>query len=202
MALMLTVGRAFHQCRSARSVHAASALTQQRKKQPLPLSEPRELVVACPEMQSGVNLSRLVRACGCFGVSRVLYAGSRTRLHTEITRGAEEAITLDCCRSLLHPLKRFKADGYRVVGLEQTVSSASLFSFTFPRRCVILIGHERKGVDDELLAICDAVVEIPTYGLPHSHNASSAGLLAVYEYCRQHTGMHTGMHTAGSREQL
>ena len=181
MALALSAGRSF------RRGCSAAALTQQRKKQPLTLSEPRELVVACPEMQSGVNLSRLVRACGCFGVSRMLYAGSRTRLHSEITRGAEEAITLDCCRSLLHPLKRLKADGYRVVGLEQTASSASLFSFLFPPRCVILIGHERKGIEDELLALCDDVVEIPTYGLPHSHNASSAGLLAVYEYCRQHS---------------
>ena len=41
------------------------------------------------------------------------------------------------------------------------------------------------GLTEEILSCVDAVVEIPTYGLPFSQNAATAAAIAMYEYCRQ-----------------
>ena len=43
-----------------------------RHKPPEPLDTARELVVACAAMRSHVNLSHIVRTCGCFGIARVV----------------------------------------------------------------------------------------------------------------------------------
>ncbi|NLE39419.1 MAG: RNA methyltransferase, partial [Pirellulaceae bacterium] len=49
----------------------------QRRHQPAtPLERPRELIVACPPMRSNVNLSRIARAAGCFGVRRMICCGT------------------------------------------------------------------------------------------------------------------------------
>jgi tRNA G18 (ribose-2'-O)-methylase SpoU len=47
------------------------------------------------------------------------------------------------------------------------------------------LGHERDGLNPDVLRLLDHVVEIPVYGLPFSHNVATAAAMALYEYCRQ-----------------
>jgi tRNA G18 (ribose-2'-O)-methylase SpoU len=169
-----------------RLVTTSAPTSQQRHKAPRTLPSRRELLVAVPDMHSQVNLARIVRTAALFGISEIIAVG-RGRMDREVSRGAEEHVDIRSVRSLLHPLKRLQSDGYSVVGLEQTAQSHSMFDFRFPKRCVLLVGHERHGVADELLEVCDAIVEIPTYGTHSgSHNASTAAMIGMYEYARQH----------------
>ena len=55
----------------------------------------------------------------------------------------------------------------------------------FRPRTVLVVGHERQGLDAATLDLLDAVVEIPVFGLPYSHNVATATAMALYEYCRQ-----------------
>jgi tRNA G18 (ribose-2'-O)-methylase SpoU len=82
-------------------------------------------------------------------------------------------------------LKKLREDGFQLVGLEQTSNSESIFDFAFERRTVLVIGNERSGIDEDILRMLDRVVEIPVYGLPYAHNAATATVMALYEYCRQ-----------------
>jgi tRNA G18 (ribose-2'-O)-methylase SpoU len=156
-----------------------------RHKPLTPLERPRELVVACPPMHSKVNLSRIVRTASCCGVTRVIACGSG-KLDREITRDAADHVVLEVHRTLPPVLARLKQDGYSLVGLEQTDHSQNLHAFAFPRRCVLVLGHERQGIEDDVLALLDHAVEIPVYGLPHSYNVATAAAMALYEYCRQY----------------
>ncbi len=72
------------------------------------------------------------------------------------------------------------------MGLEQTTGSQSLPAFHFQRKTVLVVGNERAGLADDVLALLDHVVEIPVYGLPYSYNVATATAMALYEYCRQH----------------
>jgi tRNA G18 (ribose-2'-O)-methylase SpoU len=133
-------------------------LTHVRHKPPTPLDRPRELIVACPPMHSRVNLSRIVRAASCCGVMRVITGGSG-KLDREITRDAADHVTLEVHRTLPPVLARLKQDGYVIVGLEQTDNSVNLHTFAFPRRCTLVLGHERHGIEDDVLRLLDHAVE-------------------------------------------
>ena len=137
-------------------------------------------------MQSQVNLARIVRCAALFGVTDLLVCG-RGRMDLEVSLGAEDHVRIQNVRTLAHPLRRLRHEGFCVIGLEQTERSQCIFSYAFPRKSVLLIGHERRGVPAKQLSACDAVVEIPTFG-SHlgSHNASTAMMMAMFEYCRQH----------------
>jgi tRNA G18 (ribose-2'-O)-methylase SpoU len=136
-------------------------------------------------MRSHINLSHIVRTCGCFGIRRVIACGA-ARLHERIARDGAESVALDVHRSLPPVLDRLKAEGYQLVGLEQTTNSERLFSFAFAPRTVLVIGNERTGLEPDELARLDRVAEIPMAGMPHSLNAATSTAIAVYEYCRQH----------------
>ncbi len=155
-----------------------------RHKPPTALERPRELVVACAPLKSGVNLSRIVRAAGCCGVTRVIASGP-TKLDRKIARDGADAVELESHRTLPPVLRKLKADGYALIGLEQTTNSQSLYGFRFDRRTAIVVGNERLGLTDDVLGLLDAVVEIPVYGIPYSHNVATATAIALYEYCRQ-----------------
>jgi tRNA G18 (ribose-2'-O)-methylase SpoU len=156
-----------------------------RHKEQSPLEQPRELIVACPPMRSNVNLSRIVRAASCCGVRRMICCGN-AKIIGKIARETGDTIEVEIHRTLLPVLKRFKEEGYQLVGLEQTENSQCIYDFPFQRRTVLVIGNERLGVEDDTLAILDQTVEIPVYGLPYSHNAATATAMALYEYCRQY----------------
>ncbi len=148
------------------------------------LPAPRELVVACAAMRSHVNLSHIVRTCGCFGIRRVIGCGA-ARLHERIARDGAESVELEMHRSLPPVLDRLRGEGYQLVGLEQTTHSERLFSFRFVARTVLVIGNERTGLEPDELARLDRVAEIPMAGMPHSLNAATSASIAIYEYCRQ-----------------
>lgn len=156
-----------------------------RHKPPRPLAAPRELVLACAPLRSTVNLSRIARVAGCCGVTRIVVVGS-AKLDRKIARDAAETVAIESHRSLAPVLVKLKEEGYRLVGLEQTTNSASLHDYPFDRRTALVIGSERKGLTDDLLALLDAVVEIPVWGQPFSYNVATATAMALYEYCRQY----------------
>jgi len=157
----------------------------QRHKSPSDLERPRPLVLACPQLHSNVNLSRIVRAASCCGVQRLITCGT-AKVDPTISRGGEEHLKLEIRRSLPPVLTKLRAEGYTLVGLEQTTNSENLQTYQFPHQTVLVAGHERRGLDEKTLQLLDATVEIPVYGLPYSYNVATATAMALYEYCRQY----------------
>lgn len=156
----------------------------ERHRPPTALQQPRELTLVAPVMRSNVNLSRIIRAASCCGVERVIACGN-PKIDRKIARDGIDQVKLEIRRSLPPVLGRLRADGYQLVGLEQTSDSVVIYEYPFVRRTALVIGHEREGISEEVLRLLDAVVEIPVYGLPYSYNAATATSMALYEFCRQ-----------------
>jgi tRNA G18 (ribose-2'-O)-methylase SpoU len=156
-----------------------------RHEPPTPLEQPRQLIVACAPLRSNVNLSHIVRTAGCCGIMRLVCCG-HARIVEKIARDGADSVQLEVHRTLPPVLKVLKADGYVLVGLEQTTGSENLHQFVFPRKTALVIGNERLGLTEDELALVDHVVEIPVYGRPFAYNVANATAMVLYEYCRQY----------------
>ncbi|MCE9544858.1 MAG: RNA methyltransferase [Planctomycetia bacterium] len=161
----------------------------QRHKPPAPLARPRELIVACAPLRTQVNLSRIARTCGCCGITRLVACGNAKVIgkiaRDSVDPGRPDSLQVEVHRTLPPMLARFKVEGYRIVGLEQTSDSRNLHDYRFERRSVLVLGNERQGLTEDELALLDDAVEIPVYGQPLSYNVATAAAMALYEYCRQ-----------------
>lgn len=155
-----------------------------RHKEPTKLECERPIVLVCPQFKSAINLARIVRVAGCFGIRQIIAAGNN-RIDPDIARDSLDYVEIQRRRTLGPVLKKLQLDGYTLVGLEQTDQSTCLYNFNFPRQTALVVGHERLGIDEQLLNILDLAVEIPVYGMPYSLNVASATTIAIYEYCRQ-----------------
>jgi len=159
----------------------------ERHKAPTTLERPRELLLVCPPLRSNVNLSRIVRAASCFGMTRMIACG-QARIDQRIARDGADQIAIEVHRTLAPVLGKLRRDGYRLVGLEQATQSVSIYQYRFVPQTALVLGNERHGIADDILCELDDIVEIPVYGLPFSHNVGTAAAVAMYEYCRQMDG--------------
>ena len=156
-----------------------------RHKPPTSLQQPRPFTIVLAPMRSNINLSRIVRLCGCAGITKLIQCGSG-KVDREVARDAVDVVEIVIRRSLVPVLEQLGRDGVFRIGLEQTTGSESLFEYRFPRNAALVIGSEREGLSQAELDLLDAVIEIPVFGKPYSYNVATATTMAVYEYCRQY----------------
>ncbi|MGL5626862.1 MAG: TrmH family RNA methyltransferase [Candidatus Rhabdochlamydia sp.] len=58
--------------------------------------------------------------------------------------------------------------------METVPNAPSLFEFSFPKECTLLLGNEEYGLSDQALSMADQAVQIPLYGFKQSLNVASA----------------------------
>ena len=67
---------------------------------------------------------------------------------------------------------KLQSQGVTVVAVEQTPQSISLYDFTELPSVAYIFGNEITGILPEVVALCDAIVEIPMAGRKESLNVS------------------------------
>lgn len=156
-----------------------------------------DIVVIAHNIRSTHNIGAIFRTAEGFGVSKIILSGYspyptlpddtrlphiREKITSQIHKsalGAETMVTF--VHSEEPPLAELKAQGYRIVGLEQDAHSQPLMTYATPAKCALLIGEEVSGITPELLAMCDDSIEIPMYGQKESFNVSVATGIALYQ---------------------
>ncbi len=99
--------------------------------------------------------------------------------------GAVDTVPWRFEKNAIEAIAREKAKGKKIIAVELTDSSVrynELKPDDYPM-CLVL-GNELVGINDDVLAACDASIEIPMYGVKHSLNVSVAAGIAVYEAVR------------------
>ncbi len=92
---------------------------QERHRPQSTSSSQNELIVACVPMRSNVNISGIARSASASGVSRLILTGN-AKLISKIARDGADELSVEVRRTLAPVLLGFRAEGYRLVGLEQT----------------------------------------------------------------------------------
>ena len=73
-----------------------------------------------------------------------------------------------------------KKEGYTIIAIEQVEKSISLHEYMPAQgeKLALIFGNEVKGVQQEVVNLCDKTIEIPQFGTKHSFNiAVSAGIV-------------------------
>ncbi|KAF5838523.1 hypothetical protein DUNSADRAFT_2721 [Dunaliella salina] len=153
-------------------------------------SRRQELIVVASLLDKAENLAGLSRTCEVFRAGLLVVPDLKVvsdPLFQTISVTAEKWIPIVEVRegALLEWLQDRKAEGFTCVGLEQTVESCKLPSYSFPNRCVLVLGKEKEGLPPEVIQMLDDSVEIPQLGLIRSLNVHVSGAIAMYEYTRQ-----------------
>lgn len=76
---------------------------------------------------------------------------------------------------------RRQSSGVQVVAIEQSTKSVPYDKFDYKLPICLVVGNETTGVSKEVLDICDAIVEIPMFGINISLNVMVSLGIVLYQ---------------------
>lgn len=149
------------------------------------------ITLVLDNIRSGLNVGSAFRTADAFALNQIFLCGiTATPPHREILKtaiGASEAVNWQHFKETESAIEQLKAEGYQIFVVEQTDVSVPLQSVKAdPDRPIALVfGNEVKGVQEELLPMADACIEIPQFGTKHSLNISVCLGVVVWEFVKQ-----------------
>lgn len=157
------------------------------------------LKILADNVRSAMNIGSVLRTADAFLVEEVIMAGiSPVPPSSEISKtalGAEISVAWRYVEDAVEETSRLKKSGVKVYVLEQTHNSISLDALCLPTEedipqgILLVIGNEVKGVDQKIVDMADAAVEIPMKGTKHSLNVSVSAGIALWEFYKQMNGL-------------
>ena len=149
-------------------------------------SEKQPLVVVLDHVRSLYNVGSVFRSSDAFRIEGVLLCGITAQPpHPEIHKtalGAEESVNWKYFERTEDAVSWLKEQGYEVLAIEQCEGSTMLQDFTRQpdRKYAIVLGNEVKGVQQQVVDMCDGCLEIPQFGTKHSLNVSVAAGIVLW----------------------
>jgi tRNA G18 (ribose-2'-O)-methylase SpoU len=150
------------------------------------------LTLVLENLRSGLNVGSIFRSADAFALEKVLLCGYTAQPpHREILKtalGSTESVAWQSYPDAPSAIQALKAAGYEVWAVEQTTQKTWLQDFIpeTGRRYAFVLGNEVEGVENETLALCDGVLEIPQFGTKHSLNVAVAAGIVAWEFVRKY----------------
>lgn len=161
----------------------------------------RSIVLIAHNLRSTHNVGSLLRTADGLGVEKVFLTGyTPYPLEEQDTRlphlaqkidkqihktalDAEKLVPWEHHESIETALAELQSQRYQIVAIEQGVDSIALPDFEPSNKVALIVGREVEGIELEILARCDKLVEIPMFGRKESFNVVQAAAIALY-HCR------------------
>lgn len=149
-------------------------------------------VVIAHNIRSLYNVGSIFRTADAFGLSKIYLTGYTGKPENAVQKqriaktalGAEDFVSWEYKKSAVVLIKKLKAQGYKIIALENNVISKKLPIGKTKFPVALLLGEETKGVVAGLLELCDEVLEIPMQGQKESLNVSVAFGIAAFALTR------------------
>jgi len=142
------------------------------------------IIVILDNVRSMNNVGSIFRTADAFLIESLLLCGiTATPPHREIEKtalGATQTVNWFYFEKTEDAIQYCRGKGYKCFAVEQTTESIDLSKFEMHENVgvALVFGSEVGGVDEEIIALCDASIEIPQRGFKHSLNvAVSAGIV-------------------------
>ena len=157
-------------------------------------SDKLPLIVVLDNVRSLHNIGSIFRTCDAFLIEAIYLCGiSATPPHKEIHKtalGAEDSVDWKYFETTMQAIKHLHENRYVAWGVEQTQKSTSLADFIIEqgKQYALVLGNEVRGIEQEVIDVCQGCIEIPQFGTKHSFNVSVSAGIVLWECYKQFSG--------------
>jgi 23S rRNA (guanosine2251-2'-O)-methyltransferase len=149
------------------------------------------VIVVLDNVRSCHNIGSVFRTCDALLVEKLILCGiTATPPNKEIHKSAldaEKSVLWEYNESAEQAAILLKNQGYRVYAIEQVTNSILLPDFmpAPDEKVALVFGNEVHGVQQRVIDVCDAAIEIPQFGTKHSFNISVSAGIVLWEVTRK-----------------
>ena len=152
---------------------------------------PSGTVLVLDNIRSAHNVGSAFRTADAFKADRICLCGiCACPLSAEIHKsalGAEDSVLWEHFSDTMEAVRSLRAQGYHIIGVEQTENSLSLEKFEVLKgeKYAFVFGNEVDGVRQDVVDECELCLEIPQWGTKHSLNVSVSVGIVLWQARRQ-----------------
>jgi len=147
--------------------------------------------VVLPDIRSAMNIGAIFRTADATNAEKIYLTGySATPEHPKVVKtslGAEETVEWEYRQKSAETIQELKAQGNYIYGLELANDSKCIWDVDFMFPAVVVVGNEIKGIDEDILSLCDEIIHIPMLGSKESLNVATAAGIALYKLLESYT---------------
>jgi 23S rRNA (guanosine2251-2'-O)-methyltransferase len=154
-------------------------------------TEKLPFVIVLDNIRSMHNIGSIFRTSDAFLAQGVYLCGiTAIPPHKEIHKtalGSTESVQWKYYENTISAVKSLKLECFRIVCIEQTDNNIQLQDFKpiTGEKYAFIFGHEVKGVEQEIVDLCDFSLEVPQYGTKHSLNVSVCAGIVIWDVFRK-----------------
>lgn len=145
------------------------------------------IIVVLDNIRSLNNIGSVFRTADAFRIKHIYLCGiTASPPHKDIQKtalGSTESVDWSYAQKTLDVVKDLKSKNVQVLAVEQVENSTLLQNF-FPKKQIeyaVVFGNEVKGVSQDVVSICNGVIEIPQFGTKHSLNISVSSGVVLWD---------------------
>lgn len=151
-----------------------------------PLNSLDESIIMLDEISSTENIGSIARSAAALGINSYLLPRQGPhpygRRALRVSMGYVSKLKFNLYDDIFVTCQKLKETGYKIFAAEVTSDSTPLMSVEVPKKWVLLMGHEGKGISKEVLKICDEVVTIEMQEGVKSFNVGVAASIMMYQF--------------------
>jgi len=144
------------------------------------------ITIILDNVRSALNVGSIFRTSDAFLIESIILCGiTATPPNKEIRKaalGSTDSVNWEYAKETTEAVKQLIKEGYYVVGVEQAAESTPLNKFKLPKNPIaIILGNEVNGIAQEVVDICNEVIEIQQFGTKHSLNVSVTAGIVIWK---------------------
>ncbi|MDH4358745.1 MAG: RNA methyltransferase [Candidatus Berkelbacteria bacterium] len=149
-------------------------------------SAPRnEIYLVLDNIRSMYNVGAMFRTADGVRAKKIYLCGITAQPPREkifkTSLGAVEWVDWEYRKKAIQAVRELKEKGVRIVCLEQTDNSIHFKKAKYEAPVAVVVGHELRGITNDVLKLADLTVELPMHGRANSLNVATATGIILYE---------------------
>lgn len=146
-----------------------------------------ELYIVLDNIMDTFNVGTAFRLADGVAAKKLLLCGiTEAPPDTKVKRASVSTwqwVPFEKYDSTVEAIKKLKKEvpNVKVIAVEQVDGSIPYTEADYPFPVAIVVGHETKGISDEVIELCDEVVELPMHGINTSLNVIVALSVVVFK---------------------
>jgi len=150
------------------------------------------IYVICDNIRSLYNVGAIFRTSDAANIKKLYLCGItgypkendpnwfQTARIEKTALGANKTVPWSYRKNAITLIKSLKKKGVKIYVLENMLHAICYMDCDYNFPCALVLGHETRGVNTNIINLADKIIKIPMHGAKSSLNVEAAYAIAIY----------------------
>lgn len=155
------------------------------------------ITIVLDRLRSAHNTGNIFRLADAVGATEIIACGyTPAPPHPKLAKtamGADEMVPCRTAATSLDAINMLREEGIKqILAVETGPESCFAWDVDYEFPLALVFGNEALGVDDQALAACDGIINLPMFGQKESINVGNSAAAVLYAIVAK-SGLHKGI---------